>query len=121
VDQGAKHGTIMVLTDALPVEVTTFRREGPYNDGRRPTYVEFHHQLEEDLARRDFTMNAMALDLESNAVEDPFDGQEAIRNRMIACVGDPETRFSEDGLRALRAVRFAGVLNFQIDAATAAA
>ncbi len=109
---GEKHGTIMVLTDTGPVEVTTFRSEGPYLDGRRPSRVDFHQSLELDLARRDFTINAMAASLGGNAVVDPFGGIEDLRRRLVRCVGDAAARFAEDGLRPLRAVRFAGVLGF---------
>ncbi len=115
---GEKHGTIMVLTADGPVEVTTFRSEGPYLDGRRPAHVAFHGDLLADLSRRDFTINALAADLERGDIIDPFGGLADLRARRIRCVGAPEERFAEDGLRPLRAVRFAGVLGFAVDAAT---
>ena len=119
--RGERHGTIMVLTDAGPVEVTTFRGEGVYVDGRRPTSVYFHGDLEADLARRDFTINAVAVELDLRRIADPFGGRQDLRRRLVRCVGDPRERFSEDGLRPLRAVRFASVLNFRVGRATAAA
>ena len=118
---GEKHGTIMVLTPAGPVEVTTFRSEGAYLDGRRPSSVVFHGDLEADLARRDFTINAVAADLGARRVVDPFGGVADLGRRLVRCVGDPAARFGEDGLRPLRAVRFAAVLAFRLDAATRAA
>ncbi|MEE8410026.1 MAG: tRNA cytidylyltransferase, partial [Myxococcota bacterium] len=121
VRSGEKHGTIMVLTDSGPVEVTTFRGEGPYLDGRRPSRVVFHGNLEADLARRDFTINAMAADLSAGQMIDPFGGQADLRRRRIRCVGEPQERFAEDGLRPLRALRFAATLGFDLDDATAAA
>ena len=119
VDTGAKHGTITVIPeDGELYEVTTFRIDGEYKDGRHPETVEFVTSLEGDLARRDFTMNAIAMDQAGNIV-DPFGGEEDIKGRTIRCVGDPDRRFAEDGLRILRALRFASVLGFKIEDNTA--
>ena len=105
---GLKHGTVTVLTDvkpARPVEVTTFRGEGEYLDGRRPSSVTYVDSLREDLARRDFTMNAVAYDPLDDRVTDPFDGQGDLGRRLVRAVGEPLARFREDGLRPMRAVR----------------
>ncbi|HXJ20348.1 MAG TPA: HDIG domain-containing protein [Polyangia bacterium] len=121
---GLKHGTVTVLTDASPrrpVEVTTFRGEGDYLDGRRPSTVSYVQTLDEDLSRRDFTMNAIGFDPLAGRVTDLFDGQGDLRRRVIRAVGDPVTRFREDGLRPMRAVRQAAQLQFAIDQATRAA
>jgi tRNA nucleotidyltransferase (CCA-adding enzyme) len=118
---GEKHGTIMVLTRAGPVEVTTFRGEGAYMDGRRPSNVVFHGDLERDLSRRDFTINAVAADLAAGELVDPFDGIADLRRRRVRAVGVARERFAEDGLRPLRAVRFAAVLGFALDPETRAA
>ncbi len=119
---GIEHGTVTVLAgQGLKVEVTTFRGEGTYLDGRRPGSVVFHGDLEADLARRDFTVNAMAFDPLAGELVDPAGGQEDLGRRLIRAVGDPATRFSEDGLRPLRAIRFAAQLGFALDPATAAA
>ena len=120
VPTGLKHGTVTVLTEDGPVEVTTFRREGGYADGRHPDAVDFDATLAEDLARRDFTINAMALD-ERGMVIDLYGGQMDLFRRLIRCVGDPDTRFAEDALRMLRAVRFAAQLGFSIEEGTLAA
>ena len=120
VPTGLKHGTVTVLTEDGPVEVTTFRREGGYADGRHPDEVDFDATLAEDLARRDFTVNAMALD-ERGMVIDLYGGQLDLFRRLIRCVGDPDTRFAEDALRMLRAVRFAAQLGFSIEEGTLAA
>jgi len=124
VPTGLKHGTVTVLTDTSPprhVEVTTFRGEGTYLDGRRPSSVTYVKSLAEDLARRDFTMNAIAYDPLADAVSDPFDGQGDLTRRLIRAVGDPIARFREDGLRPMRAVRQAAQLAFGIDPPTQAA
>ncbi len=113
VPTGIKHGTVTVLTEDGPVEVTTFRREGGYADGRHPDGVAFDVGLTEDLARRDFTVNAMALGEEGEVI-DPFGGQADLEEGLIRCVGDPDRRFGEDALRMLRAVRFAAQLGFAI-------
>lgn len=95
------------------METTTFRRDGVYADHRHPEQVTFTPDLTEDLARRDFTVNAMATDLRGT-VYDPFDGQADLQEGILRCVGDPERRFSEDALRILRCLRFAAVLGFSI-------
>jgi tRNA nucleotidyltransferase (CCA-adding enzyme) len=118
-ETGRKHGTITVLSDGHPVEVTTFRIDGSYSDNRRPDSVIFTRSLPEDLRRRDFTINAMAWD--HGALVDLFGGMQDLHSRRIRCVGRPEKRFQEDSLRILRALRFASVLDFQIEAETAAA
>ena len=120
---GLQHGTITVLTGtpARHVEVTTFRGEGEYLDGRRPSSVSFSATLEEDLARRDFTMNAIAFDPLNGRLTDPFDGQAALAQRMVKAVGDPVKRFTEDGLRPMRAIRQATQLGFIVDPPTLAA
>jgi tRNA nucleotidyltransferase (CCA-adding enzyme) len=121
---GLKHGTVTVLTDATPrrhVELTTFRGEGAYLDGRRPSSVSYVDTLAEDLARRDITMNAVAYDPLSDEIVDPFDGRGDLGRRLIRAVRDPLERFSEDGLRPMRAVRQAAQLEFHIEAATHAA
>jgi tRNA nucleotidyltransferase (CCA-adding enzyme) len=112
---GKQHGTVTVLSQGTRVEVTTFRTEGEYLDARRPSRVEFRTRIEEDLSRRDFTINAMAFDPVDGRLCDPFGGQADLRARIVRCVGDPKARFSEDGLRSLRAVRLAAVLGFEID------
>jgi tRNA nucleotidyltransferase (CCA-adding enzyme) len=121
VPTGKQHGTMTVLTAGRPVEVTTFRTEGAYLDGRRPSSVAFHGSIEGDLSRRDFTINAMAYDPIARELRDPFGGQQDLEAGVIRCVGDPDSRFREDGLRPLRAVRFSAVLGFAIDPATQAA
>ncbi len=120
---GIKHGTVTVLTNGISrhVEVTTFRGEGAYLDGRRPSSVTYTKSLEEDLARRDFTMNAVAYDPIDDRVADPFEGRDDLNRRLIRAVGDPLARFNEDGLRPMRAVRQAAQLEFTIEAATRAA
>lgn len=118
---GIDHGTVTVLIRGEPIEVTTFRTEADYLDGRRPSRVEFHTEIEADLSRRDFTINAMAFDPIERTLVDPFDGQGDLARRTVRCVGEAYDRFSEDGLRALRAVRFATVLEFALDARTEAA
>ena len=118
---GIQHGTVTVLLRGTAVEVTTFRKESDYHDGRRPSAVEFHDDVTEDLSRRDFTINAIAFDPLALELVDPFGGQADLAARLIRCVGDAVARFSEDGLRPLRAVRFAAVLGFTLDPSTAAA
>ena len=119
VETGVRHGTVTVLSGGLPVEVTTFRVEGGYSDHRRPDGVRFVADLEEDLARRDFTINAMALD--EGGIVDPFGGRADLSAGFIRCVGEPARRFEEDALRILRALRFASCLDFSIEPATLAA
>lgn len=118
---GIQHGTVTVVIGGTHVEVTTFRSEGDYHDGRRPSTVTFESDITEDLSRRDFTINAMAYDPISRELVDPFGGQADLQAHLIRCVRDPHERFSEDGLRAMRAVRFATVLGFTIEPATQAA
>lgn len=119
VPTGIDHGTVTVLVDGdEKVEVTTFRGEGAYVDGRRPESVTFHTDLDEDLARRDFTMNAMAYDPLARDFRDPFDGRADMRARRIRAVGDPAERFGEDGLRPVRAVRFAAQLGYDLEPRT---
>lgn len=115
---GIAHGTVTVLLNGVGYEVTTFRGDGEYTDGRRPDGVVFLDTIEEDLARRDFTMNAIAYDPVNEVFCDPFGGREDIKNRVIRAVGDPLKRFSEDGLRVLRACRFAATLGFELDETT---
>lgn len=122
---GLQHGTVTVLAGKPPaqrhVEVTTFRGEGAYLDGRRPSSVTFGATLDEDLSRRDFTMNAIAYDPTTSAVIDPFDGRGDIERKLIRTVGDPILRFTEDGLRPMRGVRQAAQLGFDLHADTQAA
>ncbi|MCX7656798.1 MAG: CCA tRNA nucleotidyltransferase [Treponemataceae bacterium] len=118
---GIKHGTVTIHHKGLEIETTTFRIEAGYSDGRHPDTVQYVPTIEEDLSRRDFTMNAMAYQLPRGPLVDPFKGQDDIQRKLIRCVGDPLKRFSEDGLRPLRAVRFAAQLEYRIDEATLAA
>ncbi len=113
---GLKHGTVTVLLDGECYELTTFRIDGSYTDSRHPDAVTFTKNIEDDLARRDFTVNAMAA--HGDEIIDIFGGCEDIKNKIIRAVGDPERRFSEDALRILRAVRFAAVLGFEIEEKT---
>ena len=115
---GIKHGTVTIYFKGHALEVTTFRTESEYTDGRRPSTVQYAATIEEDLSRRDFTMNAIALELPSGRQVDPFGGAEDIKLGRIRCVGKAEERFAEDGLRPLRAVRFASQLGFTIDEST---
>ena len=119
---GLKHGTVTVMINKKPFEITTFRIDGSYTDSRRPDKVEFSANISEDLCRRDFTVNAMAADPLSDDVAseivDLFGGACDVDKKIIRCVGDPEKRFSEDALRILRALRFATVLDFEIDRET---
>ncbi|NMB75159.1 MAG: HD domain-containing protein [Myxococcales bacterium] len=115
---GIAHGTVTVLNRGMSVEVTTFRGEGAYSDGRHPDRVVFLESLEEDLKRRDFTINAIAYDIERKTLLDPFGGQRDLQRRVVRAVGNPMARFSEDGLRPLRAVRFASILGFSIEKKT---
>lgn len=117
VDTGIEHGTVMVLANHQSFEITTFRTESGYQDYRRPDKVTFVRSLKEDLKRRDFTINALAMK-ENGEVIDEFDGLGDLKKQLIRAVGDPDTRFHEDALRMMRAVRFASRLNFKIDDAT---
>ena len=120
VDTGIKHGTVTLVLSGVPYEITTYRVDGDYKDNRHPDSVTFTDRLEDDLARRDFTVNAMAYDLVFG-LSDPFGGREDAKGKLIRAVGDPKVRFDEDALRILRALRFASVLGFHIEDATAAA
>ena len=119
---GIDHGTVTVMVrvggERSPVEVTTFRGEGAYEDGRRPCKVTFHRDLVEDLARRDFTVNAFAWDPVGEEFTDPFGGLGDLDRGLIRAVGDPAERFTEDGLRTMRAVRFCATREFTLDPAT---
>lgn len=120
VDTGIEHGTVTVLIGKDSYEVTTYRIDGAYEDGRHPKEVRFTRSLKEDLRRRDFTINAMAYNDEVRLV-DIFGGMQDLNHHLIRCVGDPKERFSEDALRILRAVRFSSQLNFPIESKTAEA
>ncbi len=115
---GIKHGTVTVLLGSHQFETTTFRRDGKYTDGRRPDDVAYSGDILEDLARRDFTINAIAWDLINRRLLDPHNGREDLKNRIIRAIGIPAERFEEDGLRSIRACRFAAQLGFTIDSAT---
>lgn len=111
---GLQHGTVTVRSGGLSCEVTTFRTDGDYPDHRHPAAVTFTRSLREDLARRDLTVNAMAMDVRGT-LHDPFGGQADIRRRTLRCVGEPERRFQEDALRILRTLRFSATLGFAIE------
>lgn len=125
-ESGIKYGTITILINNIPFEVTTFRKDSLATDGRRPEHVTFSDDILDDLSRRDFKMNAIAIDLNSylqsnftnneilNMLIDPYNGLEDIKNEEINCVGEPSERFREDGLRIMRAIRFATKYNFTI-------
>ncbi|ALS73869.1 CCA-adding protein [Planococcus rifietoensis] len=117
IDTGIEHGTVMILIEGQGTEVTTFRTESGYSDNRRPDKVEFVNSLQEDLKRRDFTINSMAM-TEQMEIIDPFGGKEDLSAGIIRAVGVPQERFAEDALRMLRAIRFSGQLNFHIEPAT---
>ena len=117
VDTGIQHGTVTVLMDKEGFEVTTYRIDGEYEDGRHPKEVTFTPSLEEDLKRRDFTINAMAYNHRKGLV-DIFGGEEDLKNKVVRCVGNPRERFTEDALRILRAVRFSAQLGFSIEEKT---
>ncbi len=114
---GIKHGTVTVLCEGEPVEITTFRFDGEYKDSRHPENVTFTRDISDDLSRRDFTVNAIAYNPRVGLI-DLFGGEEDIKKKMIRCVGDPEKRFAEDALRILRAFRFMSKLGFEIDGET---
>lgn len=120
IETGIMHGTFTVLCGDSEIEITTYRKDGAYSDGRHPDTVKFISDLEEDLARRDFTINAMAYN-EQRGLVDPFNGQEDLKNHLIRCVGNPNQRLKEDALRVLRALRFATTLNFDIEEQTSKA
>lgn len=117
IETGIKHGTVTVCLWGKQYEVTTFRIDGTYSDGRHPDSVNFTPSLREDLARRDFTMNAMAYN-EIVGLVDPFGGEKALQHNKISCVGSPVDRFQEDALRIMRAIRFASTYGFSIDCET---
>ncbi|PFE04257.1 CCA tRNA nucleotidyltransferase [Bacillus cereus] len=114
---GLEHGTVIVLQEGVPYEVTTFRTESEYEDFRRPSTVQFVRSLEEDLQRRDFTMNAIAM-TEQGKIIDLFGGQEAIKTKEIITVGDASSRFQEDALRMMRGIRFVSTLGFSLEEQT---
>ena len=114
IETGIEHGTISVVIDEEIYEITTYRIEGEYKDHRRPENVDFTNKLEEDLKRRDFTINAMAYN-ENEGLVDLFEGKRDIENKIIKTVGNPYDRFNEDGLRMIRAIRFSSKLDFQIE------
>ena len=115
---GLQHGTVTVRTPERAVEITTFRRDGDYRDHRRPEQVTFTTSLQEDLSRRDFTVNAMAMDLRGT-FRDPFGGTADLEAGILRCVGEPDRRFREDALRMMRGLRFAADLAFSIEPRTA--
>lgn len=117
IETGIEHGTVSVLIDSNLYEITTYRIEGEYKDHRRPDSVDFTNKLEEDLKRRDFTINAMAYNEKDNLI-DLFGGKEDLKNKIIKTVGNPYDRFNEDGLRMIRAIRFSSKLNFLIEEET---
>ncbi|WP_113672664.1 CCA tRNA nucleotidyltransferase [Vallitalea guaymasensis] len=117
IDTGLQHGTVTILMDKHPIEVTTYRIDGEYEDNRRPNSVEFTNNLVEDLKRRDFTINAMAYNHITGLV-DAFGGIEDLEKGIIRCVGNPIERFNEDALRMLRAIRFSAQLGYKIDKKT---
>ena len=118
---GIAHGTVTVHFMGKEIEDTTFRTESDYSDGRHPDKIEFTGKIEEDLSRRDFTMNAIAASLKDGKIKDPFCGNRDILAKCIRTVGNPLERFSVDGLRPVRAVRFASQLGFKIEEKTMAA
>jgi tRNA nucleotidyltransferase (CCA-adding enzyme) len=116
IETGIKHGTVTVIINKMQVEITTYRIDGEYSDNRRPDDVLFTDKIEFDLKRRDFTINALAYN--KNGIIDLFGGFNDINNKIVKCVRDADERFNEDGLRILRALRFASVLNFDIEGNT---
>ena len=120
VETGLKHGTLTLVLDRIPYEITTFRVDGEYTDHRHPDSVCFVDRVDEDLARRDFTVNAMAYSDETGIV-DLYGGREDLEGKIIRCVGEPEKRFEEDALRILRALRFASTYDFTVEEQTSEA
>lgn len=120
IETGIKHGTVTLVINHTPYEITTFRTEGPYSDSRRPDNVFFTNCIEEDLKRRDFTVNALAFS-KKNGLIDLFCGLDDLKNKVLRAVGNPKKRFSEDALRIMRALRFASVLGFEIEKETKSA
>ncbi len=117
IETGIKHGTVTVIIDGMSLEITTYRIENGYSDNRHPDSVSFTDRIEDDLMRRDFTVNAIAVSPQGETV-DPYGGCNDIIKKIIKCVGEPDKRFDEDALRILRALRFASVLDFEIDPQT---
>ena len=120
IETGIKHGTVSLIKNGEQYEITTYRIDGEYEDSRHPTSVEFTKRIEEDLARRDFTVNAIAYS-EKHGITDPFGGSDDIKKKIIRAVGNAEKRFDEDALRIIRGIRFASTLDFTIDAETKSA
>lgn len=120
IETGIKHGTVTVLYKGVSTEITTFRVDGDYSDGRHPDSVSFSRDITDDLSRRDFTMNGIAYNPKAGFV-DPFGGERDIREGVIRCIGDPDKRFGEDALRVVRALRFSATLGFSIEDRTARA
>ena len=117
IETGIKHGTVTLLLDSIPYEITTFRTEGKYLDNRHPQSVDFVKTIDEDLKRRDFTVNAMAYN-KTDGLIDLYGGQNDLKEKIIRCVGNPNERFSEDALRIMRAIRFSANLGFTIEEET---
>ncbi len=117
IETGIQHGTVTVLLEGRPLEITTYRLDGQYSDGRHPDQVHFTKKLKEDLARRDFTVNALAYHPRLGIV-DCFGGVEDLQQGVIRCVGEPDRRFQEDALRVMRGIRFASQLGFSLEAKT---
>lgn len=120
IETGIQHGTVTVIYQHMPYEVTTYRMEEGYSDNRHPDVIKFVRELKEDLSRRDFTINAMAYH-PKRGLSDYFGGREDLQNGIIRCVGNAEVRFDEDGLRIMRALRFASVYGFETEPRTAQA
>ncbi len=118
VPTGKDFGTMTVIVEGMPVEITTMRKDGPYSDGRHPDFVSYTSQIIDDLSRRDFTINALAYDPVNDKTIDPFSGFKHLKRKLLATVGDPESRFREDPLRMLRLVRFQSTLGFKIEKKT---
>ena len=118
IETGIKHGTVTLVKNHENLEITTYRRDGEYGDNRHPKSVEFTSSLEDDLSRRDFTINALAYDPISDTLVDYFDGTRDIQKRVIRAIGEPQKRFEEDALRILRAIRFSATLGFAIEEKT---
>jgi tRNA nucleotidyltransferase (CCA-adding enzyme) len=120
IETGLQHGTVTIIIRSFPMEITTYRIDGEYSDNRRPDQVSFDSTLEQDLSRRDFTINALAYNNKTGVV-DFHSGVNDLNDHLIRCVGNPSKRFDEDALRILRGLRFASVLGFHIDESTASA
>ncbi len=120
VETGIKHGTVTVISDSFSAEITTYRTDGVYEDRRHPEHVTFTSDIDEDLSRRDFTVNAIAYS-EKNGIKDLYGGLKDLKNNILKCIGEPEKRFEEDALRILRALRFMSVYGFKAEEKTASA